>query len=45
MEKGDWLLIVIIIIILIIIAFITANIGNIFPTPTPQQVVQAVNAT
>lgn len=45
MEKGDWTLIVIIVIVLVIIAFLVANIGSIFPTPTPQQVVQAVNST
>jgi hypothetical protein len=45
MEKGDWKLIIIIIIVLVIIAFLVANINNIFPTPTPQQVIQAVNAT
>ncbi len=45
MEKGDWQLILIVIIILVIIALLTANIPNLFPTPSPQEVIQAVNST
>ena len=45
MHKGDFALILIILILLVVIALITTNMDKLFPTPTVQQAIQAVNST